>query len=95
MEKTVFFKNKGNFFFKQTEKFLLITLLFDAHHCLQSLNPLLIDSKHRYHGVCVTHTVSGRISMHEPNLQNVPKDFEVNDLTFSCRSTFRPKDGLY
>ncbi|XP_060523535.1 DNA polymerase theta isoform X6 [Cylas formicarius] len=46
-----------------------------------------------------THTATGRISMHEPNMQMVTKDFEVlNPLTqenvkISCRSAFRAPDG--
>lgn len=31
----------------------------------------------RIHGVAETHTATGRVTMREPNLQNVPKDFSV------------------
>lgn len=48
----------------------------------------------RIHGCYVTHTSTGRITMHEPNLQNLAKDFEVvNPITnekimISCRKAF-------
>ncbi|CAG9838529.1 unnamed protein product [Diabrotica balteata] len=48
----------------------------------------------RIHGRYITHTATGRITMHEPNLQNIPKDFQVvNPLTkenvdISCRKAF-------
>ena len=32
---------------------------------------------HRIYGVCEVHTATGRVTMHEPNLQNIPRDFEV------------------
>lgn len=57
--------------------------------------PLLrmIDNS-RVHCNCITFNSTGRVSMHEPNLQNIPKDFEIEDpLTgyktqISCRSKF-------
>ncbi|XP_011146257.1 DNA polymerase theta isoform X2 [Harpegnathos saltator] len=49
----------------------------------------------RIHGNCITCTVTGRVSMHEPNLQNVPKDFhfEDNNLLVSVRRSFVPALG--
>lgn len=49
-------------------------------------------------GCYVNHTATGRITMHEPNLQNIAKDFEViNPVTkekvrISCRSAFKVAD---
>ena len=31
----------------------------------------------RMHSVVDTFTATGRVTMHEPNLQNVPKDFVI------------------
>ncbi|XP_017886855.1 DNA polymerase theta isoform X2 [Ceratina calcarata] len=49
----------------------------------------------RIHGNCVTCTTTGRISMHEPNLQNVPRDFNSEDdsFTISARMAFIPSLG--
>ncbi|KAL6260260.1 hypothetical protein P5V15_007793 [Pogonomyrmex californicus] len=49
----------------------------------------------RIHGNCITCTVTGRVSMHEPNLQNVPKDFSFadNNLVVSVRMAFVPALG--
>lgn len=42
-----------------------------------------------------TYSHTGRISMHEPNLQNVPKDYVVEDEILSIRSAFVPKSGWF
>ncbi|XP_024946082.1 DNA polymerase theta isoform X2 [Cephus cinctus] len=59
--------------------------------------PLLkmAQSSRRIHGNCVTHTVTGRVSMYEPNLQNVPRDFNSEDNSFviSVRMAFIPTTG--
>lgn len=48
----------------------------------------------RIRGRCITHSATGRITMQEPNLQNVARDFDVvdpisgNRATISCRDSF-------
>jgi DNA polymerase theta len=49
--------------------------------------------KDRIHGCCVVHTATGRITMHEPNLQNVAKNFDVEGMKVSCRDAFVPREG--
>ncbi|XP_054015016.1 DNA polymerase theta [Hylaeus anthracinus] len=59
--------------------------------------PILYLAQHssRIHSNCVTCTLTGRVSMHEPNLQNVPKDFTSEDNSFiiSVRMAFVPAIG--
>ncbi|XP_065358466.1 DNA polymerase theta [Calliphora vicina] len=64
----------------------------------KNIQPLLKCVKdERIHGQSITFTSTGRISMIEPNLQNVAKDFEVEmsseKITISCRSAFFPADA--
>lgn len=49
----------------------------------------------RIYGNSFSFTQTGRISMHEPNLQNVAKDFHTEHIerVFSCRSAFAVKDS--
>lgn len=53
----------------------------------------------RIYGSYITHTATGRITMHEPNLQNLVKDFEVVDpelkekFKISCRHAFTAPEG--
>ncbi|TMW40965.1 hypothetical protein DOY81_013956, partial [Sarcophaga bullata] len=68
------------------------------HYINENIQPLLkcvIDE--RIHGQSITFTSTGRISMTEPNLQNVAKDFNVSmgtdKMTISCRRAFFPKDA--
>lgn len=42
-----------------------------------------------------TYSNTGRISMHEPNLQNVPKDYVIENEILSIRSAFVSKPGLF
>ncbi|EZA60981.1 DNA polymerase theta [Ooceraea biroi] len=57
--------------------------------------PLLKSAQEepRIRGNCITCTVTGRVSMHEPNLQNVPKDFSFDNLVVSVRRMFVPALG--
>lgn len=58
----------------------------------------IIDNE-RIYGSYVTHTSTGRITMHEPNLQNLVKDFEIfnpitkEKLLISCRNAFAAPEG--
>ncbi|XP_073817747.1 DNA polymerase theta isoform X2 [Musca autumnalis] len=63
----------------------------------KNIQPLLkCVQDDRIHGQSITYTSTGRISMTEPNLQNVAKDFDVEigseKFTISCRSAFYPLD---
>ncbi|EFN66768.1 ATP-dependent DNA helicase HEL308 [Camponotus floridanus] len=61
------------------------------------IQPLLklAQTDSRVRGNSITCTVTGRVSMHEPNLQNVPKDFSFADNNFvlSVRMAFVPALG--
>ncbi|XP_045469101.1 DNA polymerase theta [Harmonia axyridis] len=67
------------------------------------LQPLLgMIKNNRVHGRYISHTSTGRISMHEPNIQNVAKDFDFENtiskeiVSISCRSIFIPKkDNIF
>lgn len=54
-------------------------------------------SLYRIRGQSITFTSTGRISMVEPNLQNVAKDFELDlsneKILISCRKVFYPSDS--
>ncbi|XP_043272294.1 DNA polymerase theta [Venturia canescens] len=64
---------------------------------VQVVFPLLslAECNSRIHGNCITNTATGRISMHEPNLQNVPRDFNSHDDSYiiSVRMAFVPMNG--
>lgn len=62
--------------------------------------PLLqLIENQRIHPCCIVHTATGRITMHEPNLQNVARNFEITNpasdevVPISCRSVFKSADG--
>ncbi|XP_075148990.1 DNA polymerase theta [Haematobia irritans] len=64
----------------------------------KNIQPLLKCVRdERIHGQSITFTSTGRISMTEPNLQNVAKDFDVeigsDKYTVSCRGAFYPIDA--
>lgn len=54
----------------------------------------------RIHGTCVTFTATGRINMHEPSLQTIPRDFEYchpdtgEKILINCRKVFETSEGL-
>lgn len=63
----------------------------------KSIQPLMeCCQADRIHGQSITYTATGRISMTEPNLQNVAKEFSIqvgSDVVhISCRSPFMPTD---
>uniref|UniRef100_A0A1A9W5U6 DNA polymerase theta n=1 Tax=Glossina brevipalpis TaxID=37001 RepID=A0A1A9W5U6_9MUSC len=63
----------------------------------KNIQPLMKCVKdNRIRGQSITFTSTGRISMVEPNLQNVAKDFEVDlsneKILISCRQIFYPSD---
>lgn len=48
--------------------------------------PLLRENKYdntfqmnRIHSTCYVYTVTGRINMHKPNLQFIPRDFSIDE----------------
>ncbi|XP_022909191.2 DNA polymerase theta [Onthophagus taurus] len=55
----------------------------------------LIKNENRIYPCSITHHATGRISMHEPNLQSVPRNFESNDkaIIINCREAFQAKDN--
>lgn len=64
------------------------------------LFPLIGTTRNeRIHGVHITHTATGRITMREPNLQNVARDFEIvhpidnGNMKISCRHVFSSPEG--
>ncbi|XP_011203461.2 DNA polymerase theta isoform X1 [Bactrocera dorsalis] len=65
----------------------------------KNIQPLLkCVQNDRIHGQSITYTQTGRISMTEPNLQNVAKNFVVavegsEDVIISCRSAFFPTES--
>lgn len=61
----------------------------------KNIQPLLkVVKNNRIHSHSISFTATGRISIHEPNLQNVAKNFELNfgneKKLISCRSVFFP-----
>ncbi|XP_050523380.1 DNA polymerase theta [Daktulosphaira vitifoliae] len=55
------------------------------------LNFLLTTTKDTVYCDSNTYSSTGRISMHEPNLQNLPKDYIIENEIISIRSSFIPK----
>lgn len=66
-------------------------------HLVQPLLRLVDVSDGRIHGTCVTRTATGRVSMHEPNIQNVPREFQIDYQqiieVINCRQAFTCKEG--
>lgn len=64
----------------------------------KNIQPLLKAVKNgKIYSESISFTSTGRISIHEPNLQNVAKDFEIDfgmdKKLISCRSVFLPPTG--
>lgn len=64
------------------------------------LYPLLrMVENERIHVSCITHSATGRITMHDPNLQNVARDFPIfnpiakKPVLISCRKIFSCRDN--
>lgn len=58
------------------------------------VQPLLKCVKNgRIHGCSITHTATGRITMHEPNIQNVAKNFAIESVQVCCRNAFQAPEG--
>lgn len=60
---------------------------------LQYINTFLAIKNDRVYCDSNTYSNTGRISMHEPNLQNVPKDYVIDNEILSIRSAFISKPG--
>lgn len=65
----------------------------------KTLYPILQNIlDNRIYSSCITRTATGRISMHEPNLQNIPRNFDLiyvdkTVIPLSIRSIFIPSAG--
>lgn len=65
----------------------------------KSVNPLLSSIKNnKVYGTNITYTTSGRITMQEPSIQNIARDFsidqiEASPILISCRSIFEVPKG--
>ncbi|XP_025201896.1 DNA polymerase theta isoform X2 [Melanaphis sacchari] len=61
--------------------------------CLRNthINMYLKEQNDRVYCDSNTYSNTGRISMHEPNLQNIPKDYIIENEILSLRSAFVPK----
>jgi len=64
-------------------------------NCLRNnhINSYLASKNDRIYYDSNTFSNTGRISMHEPNLQNVPKDYVIENEVLSIRSAFIPKSN--
>eukprot|EP00112_Aurelia_sp_Birch-Aquarium-sp1_P005663 Seg1644.12_Seg1644.13 transcript_id=Seg1644.12_Seg1644.13/GoldUCD/mRNA.D3Y31 product="DNA polymerase theta" protein_id=Seg1644.12_Seg1644.13/GoldUCD/D3Y31 len=63
-------------------------------HPMQRAKELCFDTKlYRIFPHCQFHTVTGRVIIAEPGLQNVPKDFDINLTTEDCSSAHAVRHG--
>ncbi|XP_057670465.1 DNA polymerase theta isoform X1 [Diorhabda carinulata] len=65
----------------------------------KTIYPLIkVIKNDRIYGCYITHSSTGRISMHEPNLQNITRNFDVNNcltnesVSINCREAFDAPD---
>lgn len=65
----------------------------------KTIHPIMVNiTNNRVFGKNISLTTTGRISMHEPSLQNIARDFQVefegiNSITISCRRLFEASSG--
>ncbi|XP_014286733.2 DNA polymerase theta isoform X2 [Halyomorpha halys] len=59
----------------------------------KNLSQLLLETKNQCYCHSSTKTVTGRIVLYDPDLQHIPRDFDVNEKLFSLRSAFIARPG--
>ncbi|XP_025417440.1 DNA polymerase theta-like isoform X2 [Sipha flava] len=85
-------KKKFNFTDSSSHPLVVLVKNWRKLSCLRShINTFLATKTDRVYCDSNSYSMTGRISMHEPNLQNVPKDYVLEDEILSIRSAFVSK----